>query len=131
MWRVTDGSSPHAYGPASTLEAESETPRRSAPLATSALVVALVIPVLSLVFSAVTASVLASRDYQMVSIISLGEGIIAFLLAVAAAIMGTIVLARRSTGRARAAAAIGIAAISLWNIVVGLVNGALLQVFLG
>lgn len=142
MWRVNDGSSPHPYGPdssnsvssnpaSSNPEAESAEPRRRAPLATAALAVALIIPVLNLVFSAVSASVLATRDYQMVPVISLAEGLVVFLLAVAAAIMGTIVLVRRSAGRARSAAAIGIAVISLWNIVVGLINGALLQTFLG
>lgn len=139
MWRVTD---PSPYGPTSaTLDAESSSDstsepgsagsRRRAPLATAALVVALVIPALNLVFSAVAASALASSGSQLAQLVYLVEGIIVFVLAVAAAVMGTIVLVRRSAGRARAAAAFGVAAVSLWNIIVGLINGALLQAFLG
>ncbi|QEE60215.1 hypothetical protein FVA74_00545 [Salinibacterium sp. dk2585] len=129
---MNDGASPQQPDPASAGDFAFIAGRRnSAPLATAALAVALVIPVLRLVFSAVSASVLAARDFPMVSVVAVVEGIIVFLLAVAALVLGAVVLARRRNGRARAGAAIGIAAVALWNIVVGLINGALLEAFLG
>lgn len=131
MWRVSDGTSQPYDLPPSTREAEGEfdVPRNSAPLATASVIVALVIPLLGVVFMAISASLLAARDFPMVGVVSVIEGILVFLLAVTAAILAMIVIVRRGPGRARAGAALGVAGLSVWTIVVQLINGALLDVF--
>jgi hypothetical protein len=120
--RVTDSTA--------TPPAAATRDRASAPLATAALVFALVIPVLSLLSQVVSTSLLASGDRAGTELAYVAEGIVVFLLAVTAMVLGSIALVRRGHGRARAAAALGIAALSLWQIIVGLVSGALFQAFL-
>jgi hypothetical protein len=100
-------------------------------LATAALIVALVIPLLHTVFRFVIMWSISTFNPSFTANASVIEGFVMLLLAVVAAVLAIMVLVRRSagrgTGRGRAGVALGIAGVTLWNIGVGIAAGALLQ----
>lgn len=104
-------------------------PAPNAGLATAALGTAIGLLVIELLFRVVMAAVISSREaYLLLRVLSPIEGIVIALLAIAAGVLGAIVLVRRLPGRARAGIAVGIAACALWGVLLGALYGVIVQI---
>lgn len=116
---------PAAVTPAAPISSATASARN--PLGTAALAVGVAILALQLVFQFLFVAIVTSAGYQVYSAVALAEGILTGLLAAAAIVLGVIALLRPTARRAAAIIGITIGGYALFNILLGLIQGALFQ----